>query len=91
MSGKRGKLDLAAVAKPKPDPVATAVAEHEAPAAPAVKEKPAPVHTARLNVPVTPEARRAFNMLKAETGKQGPELMTEALNLLLATYGKEEL
>jgi len=40
---------------------------------------------------VTPEAGRAFDILKAETGKRGPDLIAEALNLLFRKYGKSEM
>ena len=103
---KRLDLAAAAVDRPAA-PVAAAVQENEATAAtPPPPAKPAapkaqapakpepkaePVHSARLNVPVTPDARQAFNILKAETGKQGPELMAEALNLLFRKYGKDQV
>ena len=54
----------------------------------AEKKDSGPVHTARLQVLVTPEADKAFRMLQVELGRKGPDLMHEALNLLLAKHGK---
>lgn len=98
MSNKRRKLDLTAAAVPRPDPVDTAVAQHQATAAApplAVAEEPkeapapVPVHTKRINVPITADDYKSFNLLKVETGKRGPELITEALDLLFAKYAKD--
>jgi hypothetical protein len=39
---------------------------------------------------VTPEARVAFDILKAEQGpRSGPRLIAEAIDLLLVHYGKK--
>ena len=35
-----------------------------------------------------PEAAVQFDVLKAETGMKGPDLIAEALNLLFEKYGK---
>ena len=39
-----------------------------------------------------PEAKRAFDILKAEQGsRSGPRLIAEAIDLLLTKYGKEPI
>ena len=40
---------------------------------------------------MTPEAARAFDILRAETGKKSYELAGEALNLLFKKHGKPEV
>lgn len=40
---------------------------------------------------VTPEADREFEILRAETGKTGIDLVAEALNLLFAKYNRPQL
>ncbi len=40
---------------------------------------------------VTPEADREFEILRAESGKTGIELIAEALNLLFSRYNRPQL
>ena len=53
-------------------------------------EHPREDHLENKMFRLTPEAIRAFDILKAEQGaRSGPRLMAEAIDLLLVKYGKQ--
>lgn len=45
----------------------------------------------KKNLQMTPEAIRELAILKAETGRQERELLSEALNLLFKKHGKPQV
>ena len=98
MTAKKGKFTgggykppIIGPAPAEPPSALASVREVKADFVPRESAEKKPVHTARLQVLVTPEAERAFRMLQVETGRKGPDLMVEALNLLFAKHGREKV